>query len=263
MRKVFFQFFPDKYPPETGIDARLARIFANGEQVHVRLGGYIASDPNVTFRDEINVPIGDVNVHGRCDGVVRLDGQTYILEFKSIHQRVVYEPKSEHVGQLMYYLHQFEQKRKLLREEFGLAEGDIVVENESTMVMKGNAGRCFAELDDVEKDLLLSFGELKGEIIYESKASQDLFSFPLSYDEEKAKEVLMWFRTMQDHIDKQDVPVVHYDKSRFPCQWGSGKSVGRCPYWELCYGTQKTLPMVPFEESNENDGDEGESNGDL
>ena len=238
-RKVFMQFFPEVFEQEA-IDPRTARIFANGEDVHIRLGAYFHEDGRVQFQDEISVPMGEVDVHGRCDGLANLQGQVYILEFKSINKKFVTEAKEEHVGQLMYYLHMFEQKRAALRKEFGIDEGELVTD-EHLPNLVGVTGRLFGNLDGVEKMLLLASGQIRGEIIYEAKPTQELFHFSVEYDPLKAEKVLQWFRQVQKCLDEMTLPHVTYDAGRFPCQWRSGK----CPMFEYCHG-QKHDVLVQF-----------------
>ena len=121
-RKVFFQMFPEDFPSEGEIDARVARVFANGNAVHERLGVYLRMEPSLRFVDEVDVPRCELDIHGRCDGIVDQNDQMVIVEFKSINKLDVQEPKVEHVGQVTLYMHQFTMLRSKLREEFGVGE---------------------------------------------------------------------------------------------------------------------------------------------
>ena len=231
-RKVWHQFFPEKYPVEDEVDAKTSRIFANGNDVHVRLGAYFKAEPELKFREEIPVPRDELDVHGRCDGIIQSPEERFeVLEFKSINAREVAEPKEEHQGQLTHYLAMFEELRLALREEFEIPEGYYPTEEE-LMQKPSQKGRLFAEIDDVEKRLLLSQGQVKGALIYEAKHGQAVNVFDIPLDFEKAQAVKQWFITLKQHVDEERKPVVHYDAYAYPCSWGQS----RCTYWELCHG---------------------------
>lgn len=230
-RKVWFQFFPDRYPTE-GFDPRVLRIFHNGESVHERLSEYFAKS-DVVFLEEEDVPRDVLGVHGRCDGVALLQGRFFVLEFKSINRRTVYQAKEEHVGQLMWYMYMWECERVRLREEFGVPEGMSYGE-EDLCVMSGDE-RGWSDLSMVERMLLLSEGEVRGEVIYESKQTQSLFHFPFELDMVLVEKVKKWFEDVQYHVDMERMPHVRYDKNKFPCRWRGGQ----CAYWEVCHGDKK------------------------
>lgn len=228
-RKVFFQFFPDKYQPDAKIDATLARVFDNGNAVHERLGGYLKREESIDFRDELRVPQDELEVHGRCDGICTVNSQAVVVEFKSINKEKVDEPKSEHISQLMFYLGMMKKLRGELQVEFGVeGEGLVVCEGDAV----SNKGRAFVDLSPMEKWLLTTQGEIKGEIIYEGKPNNAVYCFPIEYDEELFKKVRLWFQQVKFHVDNMQVPDVKYYPSKFPCSWGKG----RCSFWSRCYG---------------------------
>lgn len=233
MRKIWFQFFPEQYPAEQ-FDARLMRIFHNGEVVHERLAEYF-SKSKVPFLEEIDVPRNELDVHGRCDGIAMLNERFYVLEFKSINARSVYKAKEEHEGQLTWYMYMWELLRQDLHEEFGL-HPEMAYEEEKLKGLQGHK-RTFDDLKIVEKMLLLSAGPVTGEIIYESKQNQELYHFPLELSQGRVKKVTKWYEQLQWYIDTKRMPSVKYDKNKYPCQWGRGSSKGRCAYWEICHGT--------------------------
>lgn len=236
MRKVWFQFFPSQYRVED-FDPRTLRIFHNGELVHERLSGYLKNDPTIQFNDEIDVPRDELDVHGRCDGMCIVDDRPVVTEFKSINRKVVLEPKEEHLGQLTWYMSMWKKHRKAVKEWFGMKEtdaffnADIVLTDD--MSMSDFIGEHF---DSTENWLLFTQGEIRGELIYESKQTNETFHFVVEYDEAYAEKVRMWFEQLDWHVKRAIRPEVFYDKTKFPCQWGSGTSAGQCPYYDVCWG---------------------------
>lgn len=227
-RKVFFAFYPEVFPAEE-IDGRVARIFANGEAVHERLQGYLAREEGLQFQSELTVPRDELQVHGRCDGTAMFEGGVCILEFKSINKAVVDEPKSEHVGQLMWYMGMFERRRSELRKEFGLESCDIVVD---VGALVSKSGVSAESLPDIEKQLLQASGPVRGEVIYESKQNQSIFTFPVEFDERKFAVVKAWFEGVKNAVESGVRPSVRYKPQYYPCFW----SGGRCPYFDACHG---------------------------
>lgn len=232
MRKVYFAFFPKKYLVEK-FEPRVLRIFANGNDVHERLGGYLKRQEELDFHDEVDVPRDELDVHGRCDGFCTLDTQAIVVEFKSINKDIVEEAHEEHIGQLTWYLSMFKSLRKNLKEDFGYTEFDLV-EEQDLVGQVALSGRTVEGLTPVERWLMFTQGEIRGEIIYESKPNQSLHHFPLDYDEDRAKKVRLWFQQLDWHVKDQTVPNVLYEPNRFPCSW-LGKSAGRCPYYDVCW----------------------------
>lgn len=237
-RKVFLQFFPEEFPPDSGIDGRTARVFENGNKVHERLGEYLKMAPGLEFVDEVNVPRDDLDVHGRCDGVITVDDGVVVLEFKSINKTCVDEPKEEHVGQVTWYMFQFTRLREELRGEFEVSEGVPDIGVMSRVSLKG---RSFIDLTALEQRLLLSQGDVTGEVIYELKGNQQTVHFPVEYDVRSVEKVRSWFEGVKTHVEKRLVPVVKYASNRFPCAWGFGANQGRCSYFEYCHGERQEL----------------------
>lgn len=243
-RKTFFQFFPQIFPPDAEIDARVYRIFANGNDVHERLGGYLKLQPEIDFRDELNVPRDELDVHGRCDGICVIDDQAVVVEFKSINKEAVDAPKEEHVGQLTWYLTMFRKLRKEIKEDFGYAYNDLVQEAD-LIGEESLSGRTLESLDHVEKWLLFTQGEIRGEIIYESKQNNETFHFPLEWDQGKSDKVRLWFEQVKWHVDNREIPAVKYNSRYYPCAWGSSTSLAnRCQYWETCWGKNAELLQI-------------------
>jgi len=228
-RKVFYGMYPEVFPAEE-IDARTARIFANGESVHTRLQKYLADEERIEFESELNVPRDELDVHGRCDGTAFHEGRVFILEFKSINKMVVDEAKSEHIGQIMWYMGMFEKVRRELREEFDVEPFDIVVDVDELVSVKD--GRMGESLTNLEKNLLRASGPVMGEIMYEAKPSQDIFTFPVEYDEKKFQNIRAWFAEVKRAVESGVRPQVRYKPQYYPCAW----SVSKCPFFDLCYG---------------------------
>lgn len=233
MRKTFFAFFPKKYPVEK-FEPRVLRIFANGNDVHERLGSYLKRQEELDFHDEVDVPRDELDVHGRCDGFCTLDTRAVVVEFKSINKDIVEEAHEEHIGQLTWYLSMFKSLRKDLKEDFGYTEFDLV-EEQDLVGQVALSGRTVEGLTPVERWLMFTQGEIHGEIIYESKSVQETFHFPLDYDEDRAKKVRLWFQQLDWHVKDQTVPNVLYEPNRFPCSWGYGEKQGKCPYYDVCW----------------------------
>lgn len=234
MRKVWMQFFPEEFEQEKP-DARVIRIFNNGDAVHIRLSSYLKRELDIDFRDELNVPRDELDVHGRCDGICTVRDQAVVVEFKSINKDYVSEPKEEHIGQVTWYMEMFRMLRRDLREDFGFAEDDTVVE-EDLIGQVSLSGRTLESLDHVERWLLLTQGEIAGEIIYESKPTNHTFHFSVPYSEDRAKKVRTYFEALKWHVENKQMPRVNYNAGKYPCSWGYGMKAGRCPFYQYCWG---------------------------
>ncbi len=111
MRKIYFEFIDDgKSIKKDDFVPNQIRIFHNGHAVHERICEYLEF-AGVKHVSEVEIPVDPIlNVHGRLDVLVvdEIDTSKYkhILELKSINLASLAKPKPEHVGQLMYYLHQ-------------------------------------------------------------------------------------------------------------------------------------------------------------
>jgi hypothetical protein len=245
-RKIFFSFFKEDYPPNSSPDARVARIFENGNMVHERLGAYLRMDPALEFVDEVVVPRDALCVHGRCDGIVTVAGaKLCVVEFKSINKDAVLEPKDEHRGQLMFYLHQFTVRRAFLRKKFGI-DVDAPPTDEQWRTSVSVEGEKLCDITDVlDVRLLCSQGPIDGEIIYESKGTQALTCFPVQYDADVATQVVHWYIGLRLCIEARTVPSDHHLPSKFPCSWGFGDFAGKCPYFSICHGEKKHLLKDP------------------
>jgi len=68
--------------------------------------------------------------------------------------------------------------------------------------------------------------------MYEAKPSQDIFTFPVEYDEKKFQNIRAWFAEVKRAVESGLRPQVRYKPEYYPCQW----SVSKCPFFDLCYG---------------------------
>lgn len=236
MRKQWMQFFPEEYQPEVPMTPRTARIFQNGNAVHERLSGYLHRVKKLNFREEIDVPRDELEVHGRCDGLMELDDQFMVVDFKSTNRNMIRQAKDEHIGQITWYMMMWKKLRKDLKEDFGFKEHDVISAKDLVGV-ESLSGRTLQDLSDIDKMLMFTQGEIRSELIYESKPTQNTYHFPVDYDEDRAEKVKLWFQQLDWHVRSKVRPNVHWDKAKFPCKWGSSPSTaGRCPFYDYCWG---------------------------
>ena len=114
-RQIFFKF---KKAPAEEMDARMLRIFDQGNYVHLRLMRDLFA-LNIVVASEIDIPLND-DIAGRADAIVRINNELYVVDFKSINSSILSrmkEPKEEHVLQLQIYLHFFGIKKGVLLYE--------------------------------------------------------------------------------------------------------------------------------------------------
>jgi hypothetical protein len=180
----------------------------------------------VLFLEEQEVPRDELDVHGRCDGVAMIRSRFCVVEFKSINAADVSSAKPEHQGQVMWYMHMWEEYRKQLRAELGLDA--TVVEFEDIDRIAEVQGREFSL---VEKMLICSAGQVCGEIVYESKQTQEIFTFQYELDDALIAKVRAWFSQVAQAVREEKMPEVRYAPSRYPCSWPSGA----CGYYSLCW----------------------------
>jgi hypothetical protein len=186
------------------------------------------------FIDEVDVPRYDVDVHGRCDGICIVDNEFTVVEFKSINRSKVNQPKDEHVGQLTWYMYMWYIFRKSLYHDFGFIDSFHLCEMD-ILGIRASSGKTLSSLDKIEKMLMFS-KNIVGELIYESKQTNETYHFPIKLDIIKAEKVMDWFKKLDAYVKMNKKPDVSYDKTKFPCSWGSGSTKSKCPYYDLCYG---------------------------
>lgn len=104
-RKIWFEWFPERFESDIP-SSRLLRIFDNGNKVHERITAYL-EQAGILKESEVSIRDNLLNLHGRCDNIVTINGEDQVIEVKSINLRTVKEPLPAHIDQLMLYLHYF------------------------------------------------------------------------------------------------------------------------------------------------------------
>ena len=117
----------------------MQRIFHQGEHVHLRLMSILYSLGLVTA-SEVKIPETEL-FRGRADGILKLDGENYVIELKSISSygfEKTTEPKPEHMKQIQIYMHYFNiPKGIILMENKGNQEiKEFIVEKDSSLIQK-------------------------------------------------------------------------------------------------------------------------------
>jgi hypothetical protein len=94
------------------------------------------------------------------------------------------------------------------------------------------------------------FGNALGataEIAYAIRDTQEIISFPITYDAERVEALIRWAERVSAAV-RSGQPLSRPEymiAERFPCSWGSG----RCQYFEHCYRTTEDVnEAVTFEE---------------
>lgn len=122
-RAVYFEF--KKYPRKE-IEARILRIFDNGDYTHMRIMNVLFSS-GVVRAVEIKIPPQDI-ISGRADAIIEIEAKLYILEIKSCsHYKFekLSRPESDHIKQVQLYLHYFK-----------IPQGIIIYEDKNTQNLK-------------------------------------------------------------------------------------------------------------------------------
>lgn len=87
-------------------DARLKRIFQNGDSVHERYFKYFA-EMGILVAAEIDAVKNDL-IHGRLDAIITDKTKNYIVEIKSASQwtfQKLTAPQKEHMLQILFYMY--------------------------------------------------------------------------------------------------------------------------------------------------------------
>lgn len=85
------------------------------------------------------------------------------------------------------------------------------------------------------------------EIAYYIKETGALLSFPVTYDAERAKDLIVGLLAVQHaiHILQEPLPIPDdYQANRYPCAWYTVDGLSRCPFWEHCWGAA-IAPAAP------------------
>jgi len=114
-RQTFFKF---KKAPRAKMEPRILRIFDQGDYVHLRLMRDLFS-LGIVVASEVHIPPTE-GISGRADAIVNLEGELYVVDFKSINSSILRgmnEPKEENILQLQLYMHFFKIKKGILLYE--------------------------------------------------------------------------------------------------------------------------------------------------
>ena len=105
-RYIFFKF---KQAPHPELEPRILRLFDHGNYIH-RLIVKALEDQGVLEGEEVDIPSQEL-IAGRADALLRINGQRYVLDIKSINRsgfQALKAPKEDHVHQVQLYLHFFQ-----------------------------------------------------------------------------------------------------------------------------------------------------------
>ena len=148
-RAVFFRF---KNAPREPVEARIMRIFENGEHIHRNIFN-ILYRLRIGVTTEIPIPPQEI-ISGRADAILCINNENYVLDIKSMNSmifRKLMEPKEENVYQIQFYLHYFNIKKGILlyidKDQQEIKE--FVVEYDETLV-KSLLDKFYALKADVE-----------------------------------------------------------------------------------------------------------------
>lgn len=90
------------------------------------------------------------------------------------------------------------------------------------------------------------FGNAQGataEIAYKIKETGEVLSFPVTYDRDYARELIVGLMDVQAHIDllAEPLPIPdEYQATSYPCAWHTPQGLRRCGFWDFCWGNQVT-----------------------
>ena len=112
-RSVFFKFMK---APNEGLDARILRVFEQGDLFHRHLFSVLYRIRGISVITEIQVPAQEI-ISGRADAIITCNGENYILDIKSMNSMIfknLNAPKEENVYQIQLYLHFFRIQKGIL-----------------------------------------------------------------------------------------------------------------------------------------------------
>ncbi|PSR24734.1 MAG: hypothetical protein C7B47_14075 [Sulfobacillus thermosulfidooxidans] len=88
------------------------------------------------------------------------------------------------------------------------------------------------------------FGNAHGataEISYLLKETGEIHSFPVVYDRDLARQLVIGLMEVQQAITlfREPLPIPDaYQATQFPCAWHSPQGLRRCGFWDFCWGQQ-------------------------
>ncbi len=113
-RSIFFKF---KKAPRKEMDARILRIFEQGESMHQLIMKALFGIRDIhVVASEVNMPPQEI-ISGRADAIISMNNELYVVDFKSMNSmvfRALTAPKEENIYQLQLYLHFFKIKKGIL-----------------------------------------------------------------------------------------------------------------------------------------------------
>ena len=110
------------------LDPRVKRIFATGDSFHSQMIRFLYAVPNIRVAAaEINMPENGL-IKGTTDAIIGIQSENFIVDFKSMNSfgfKKLFEPKEEHLIQILIYLYYFKIRR-----------GILIIEDKNTCELK-------------------------------------------------------------------------------------------------------------------------------
>lgn len=233
----------DKEP----IEPRVRRIFDNGHGMHERIQGYLL-DMGVLLMDEVPLVNNEYEIQGHTDGIMSITKNpkvVEILEIKSINDRgftALKEAKKEHRAQAGTYIFCTEEHRKMLQKKYPTFKEFKKSElyrrvRYAQRYQHLKAGSKYTREEKIAfkvkqhitmDNILYNVVKpvTKAIVIYESKDTQELKDFEITWDDELMEEVLERF-DLSNHFWKV---------KKLPPRECQKKTDGKwCPYVNECF----------------------------
>jgi CRISPR/Cas system-associated exonuclease Cas4 (RecB family) len=150
VRKLCYSF--DKSIPAKKADAKLMKIFGAGTSFHERFEDYLKrlekeGKLKILMMEE-RLEDEELNFTGKCDSIVEISGEKYLLELKSCGAqkfRLLKEPQADHVIQSHAYMYLANKYKNM-----GVDKALIIYEDKNYHEMKEF---LVPRQDEIEKDL--------------------------------------------------------------------------------------------------------------
>lgn len=142
-----------------------------------------------------------------------------------------------------------------VRTEFGVGHIDMWIDPIKHLV------ECKTTTEKRLKDLPLQshvaqvtmylhfFGNAQGataEIAYKIKETGEVLSFPVTYDRDYARQLIVGLMEVQAAITMLRAPLPipdDYQATSYPCAWHTPQGLRRCGFWNYCWGNQVTTEV--------------------
>ncbi len=187
--------FDTMYIPVYGEPSpRVLRIFDNGHSVHNRLEHYF-KDSDILVEPELVLNYPPLNISGRTDSLIRINGNHSLVEIKSMkgssYSWMVRQgkPSESFYNQLQLY---FFLINEIYRDKYGFIDS--------------------------------------GRIICENKDTQDWQEYFIWYDDVTIQKLIQDIILVNHCVVSGNIPRVEHDHTKFPCKWDGGG----CDYYEFC-----------------------------